>query len=220
MNARLKELEDKINALSLRERGILLAVCLVALLGLYDAMALTPYMDQRKQNREQVTQFNTEMADLEAKITGITQKLKNDPNVLLKERIAQREQATEAIMMDIGASTENLIAPGKMSQVLGYLLSRQSGMNVKSVKNFPAEPVSFQGENSKKPNVLMYRHRLTLELEGSYFQVAGYLKMIEGMKEKLYWDDMRFIVKEYPTGTLTLDVHTLSMSKELIGVYE
>ena len=66
----------------------------------------------------------------------------------------------------------------------------------------------------------MYRHKMNLKLEGTYFQVTGYLKMIEGMKERLFWDDMTFKIEDYPRGVLELNVHTLSMSKELIGIYE
>jgi MSHA biogenesis protein MshJ len=192
----------------------------VVLLGIYDHVALTPYLDERKHHQQMMTGYASEMAETQAKITTMIEQMKNDPNVLLRERIAKREQYIEALMTEIGASTENLIAPKKMAQVLGYLLSRQSGMDVKSVRNFPAEPVSFQIREDVEPEVLMYRHRLNLELEGTYFQVAGYLKMIEGMQERLYWDDMSFAIADYPRGLLTLDVHTLSMSKELIGVYE
>lgn len=220
MKAKLQELGEKIDAISLRERGILLAVGLVALLGLYDYLALTPYLDQRKENQRLVAQYATEMAEVEAKITAIVKKLEADPNDVLKERIAKRERYLKELVDEIGASTENLIAPKKMSQVLGYLLSRQSGMAVKSVRNIPAEPIAFKVSEEDEPKVLMYRHRLIMELEGTYFQVAGYLKMIEGLKERLYWDDMSFVIGDYPTGLLTLEVHTLSMSKELIGVYE
>ncbi|MDX1695083.1 MAG: hypothetical protein R3208_15055 [Ketobacteraceae bacterium] len=220
LKARLEELESKVNALSLRERGILLAVFLVVLLGLYDYLALSPYLEQRKENRRLVAVYASEMAEIEAKISEIVSKMENDPNIILRQRIEMQETYIEELMAKIGASTENLIAPKKMSQVLGHLLSRQSGMKVRSVKNHPAEPVSFHAGEGSDPQVLMYRHRLTLEMEGTYFQVAGYLKMIEGLQERLYWDDMRFVIKEYPMGLLTLDVHTLSMSKELIGVYE
>lgn len=220
VKARLQELGNKLDALSLRERCILLAVGLVAMLGIYDYLALTPYLDQRKENQRLVAQYANEMAEVEANITAIVKKLEADPNVILKERIAKREKYIRQLVDEIGASTENLIAPKKMSQVLGYLLSRQSGMAVKSVRNIPAEPIAFKVSDEEEPEVLMYRHRLKLELEGTYFQVAGYLRMIEGLQERLYWDDMSFVIKDYPTGLLTLDVHTLSMSKELIGVYE
>ena len=220
MKDKLLELADKLNAISPRERVILLVVVIVAMLGVYDHFALTPYLDQRKENDKLFSQYVQEMSEIEAKISEVTKKMAHDPNAILKERIAKQEQQLAKLDSIIGESTQNLIEPKKMSQVLGYLLSKQSGMGVKSVKNHPAEPVSFQKDEESKPEVLMYRHRLELGLEGTFFQVAGYLKMIEGLEERLYWDRMEFSIDQYPKGEFVLDVHTLSMSKELIGVYE
>jgi len=120
----------------------------------------------------------------------------------------------------IGQSTENLIDPNKMSHILSALLSRQSGLRVKRVNNFPAEAVHYQKDAQSHPKVLMYRHRLHLELEGTFYQVSNYLKMIENLQERLYWDEMDFTMGNYPKGILLLNVHTLSMSKDLIGVYD
>lgn len=217
---KVAEVSEKLNALSPRERVILLVVVLVGLLGIYDYVALTPYLDQRKSNDALFLQYVEEMNTAQANIDAIVRKLSLDPNAALKERIEQKEEYLKQLEELIGESTENLIAPKKMSQVLGYLLSRQSGMGVKSVKNYPAEPISFKQDEESEPQVMMYRHRLTLELEGTFFQVSGYLKMIENLKERLYWDDMSFSVQEYPKGNFVLEVHTLSMSKELIGVYQ
>lgn len=218
--AKLEQLESKLNGLSLRERAILLAVLLVAMLGLYDHLALTPYLEKRKEAQSVLANHADELAAVQAQMDALVKRMKHDPNQLLKERIQKRKQYLKELEAEIGESTANLIAPEKMSQILGYLLSRQSGMAVKTVKNFPAEPISFQKDQESEPQVLMYRHRLKMELEGTYFQVTGYLKMIEGLKERLYWDDMSFKIQTYPKGLLTLNVHTLSLSKELIGVYE
>jgi len=220
MQGKFDEVSEKLNALSLRERSILLVVALVAMLGIYDYLALTPYLEQRKENERLFSEYVNEMSAIEGNIATLVKKLEHDPNHLLKERIEKKEKHLKELESIIGESTESLIAPKKMAQVLGYLLSRQSGMGVKSVKNYPADPVSFKKDEESDAEVLMYRHRLTLELEGTFFQVAGYLKMIEGLKERLFWDDMEFSIKRYPKGSFTLDVHTLSMSKELIGVYE
>lgn len=220
MKDKLIEVGEKLNALTPRERVIILVVVLVSLLGVYDYVALTPYLDQRKENEKLFAQYLNEMNDVQNNINLLVKRLEHDPNLILKERIAKKEKQLKELESIIGESTEGLIQPKKMSQVLGYLLSRQSGMGVKAVKNYPAEPVSFKKDEESEPEVLMYKHRLTLQLEGTFFQVAGYLKMIEGLKERLYWNDMKFTIKQYPKGEFTLEVHTLSMSKELIGIYE
>ncbi|MCG8316235.1 MAG: hypothetical protein MI976_23740 [Pseudomonadales bacterium] len=218
--AKIAELNQKVNALSSRERVILLVVAVVAMLGIYDYLALTPYLEQRKAHKAVVDEHFQAMAEVQTKVDAIIKRMEHDPNKLLLERIEKRKKYLVDLEKVIGEATQNLIDPKRMSQVLGYLLSRQSGMHVRSVKNMPAEPVSFRRSEEDEPEVLMYRHKMNLKLEGTYFQVTGYLKMIEGMKERLFWDDMTFKIEDYPRGVLELNVHTLSMSKELIGIYE
>ena len=104
-----------------------------------------------------------------------------------------------------------------MPKILGYLLSRQSALNINSVKSASGEPIYFDAERKKSSG--LFKHDLTMSLEGTYYQVQSYLKNIEEMAEQVYWDDMTFESKEYPIGVLKLNVHTLSTSKELIGVY-
>ncbi len=65
----------------------------------------------------------------------------------------------------------------------------------------------------------MFRHRLTLELEGSYYDIQRYFDKVEALAEQLYWDEMHYTITEYPRGILELHVHTLSTSEDLIGVY-
>ncbi|PIE44071.1 MAG: hypothetical protein CSA50_02065 [Gammaproteobacteria bacterium] len=213
-------ISDKLNGLSLRERVIVLVMAGLSLLWIYDYVALTPYLEKSQQNKMLLDQYRNEMNAALSNIDLLMKKLEDDPNHLLRERIANKENQLKQLNTLIGKSTQGLIEPKKMSQVLGYLLSKQSGMAIKSVKNYPAEPVSFKENEQAEPEVLMYRHRLELQLEGTFFQVVGYLKMIEALTERLYWNDMKFTMKQYPKGRLLLEVHTLSISKELIQIYE
>ena len=65
----------------------------------------------------------------------------------------------------------------------------------------------------------LFKHDLALSLEGTYSQVQNYLMNVEKLAVQIYWDDMSFEIKQYPIGVLELGVHTLSTSRELIGVY-
>ncbi|PIE41055.1 MAG: hypothetical protein CSA49_05330 [Gammaproteobacteria bacterium] len=220
MKNKAVQISNLLNELSFRERLIILTVAIVSLVGIYDYVALTPYLEQSKKNKMLLNTHADEMSAAQNNIDLLVKKLEHDPNKWLHKRIAKKENQLNELQALIGESTQGLIRPEKMSQVLGYLLSRQSGMEVKVIKNFPAEPVSFKKSEQDKPEVLMYRHRLVLKFKGSYYQVVNYLKMIEGLKERLYWDDMKFSMKRYPKGEFLLEVHTLSMSRELIGIYE
>jgi len=66
----------------------------------------------------------------------------------------------------------------------------------------------------------LYQHRIQLELEGKYDQVSKYLAQVEALPEKVFWQNLAFQMDNYPVGRLSLEVYTLSTSKDLIGVYK
>ena len=46
----------------------------------------------------------------------------------------------------------------------------------------------------------------------AYFDSLGKLPW------QFYWDDLQYEVDQYPNAIITLEVHTISMSEELLGV--
>ena len=49
-------------------------------------------------------------------------------------------------------------------------------------------------------------------------QVRDYLAAVEELPSKLLWDQLEYVVEEYPKGSLTLQVHTLSSQEALLRV--
>lgn len=66
---------------------------------------------------------------------------------------------------------------------------------------------------SKSNNIGVFKHAVIIRLEGSYFDVIGYLSTLENLSWKFYWSELEYQVVEYPKAIVTLEVYTLSTGK-------
>jgi MSHA biogenesis protein MshJ len=71
-------------------------------------------------------------------------------------------------------------------------------------------------ERSDAPN--LYRHSLVLTLRGSYLDFLRYLEAVERLPWHLYWSGLELRTDEYPVNDITIELTTLSLDEEWIGV--
>ncbi|WP_455203599.1 hypothetical protein [Kaarinaea lacus] len=64
----------------------------------------------------------------------------------------------------------------------------------------------------------IFKHGLEIEFQGDYLSTLSYLKKLETLPWKFYWDEVAYEVLEHPTAQITLKIHTLSLDKGWISV--
>ena len=136
-----RELETKAHTISVRERLIIAGAVAVLLLGVFDQLLLRPWLTERAEleTKRQALAHSTEQAN--QNIAALERQLANDPNKVLREKMAGLNQRHAAVDADIALITDGMIAPELMPQLLGELLSERSGLKVQSIKTRPAQPV-------------------------------------------------------------------------------
>jgi MSHA biogenesis protein MshJ len=117
--------------------------------------------------------------------------------------------------------------------VLEELLRRQSGLTLVSAVNRPAQLVLEDederddvttadaasvgtAESSDAPK--LYRHSLVLKLRGNYLDCLRYLEDVERLPWHIYWSRLELSTDEYPVNDIVIEVATLSLDEEWIGV--
>ena len=65
----------------------------------------------------------------------------------------------------------------------------------------------------------MYRHSVRVQLEADYFDVMSFLKALEDLKWRFYWEGMDYRVTQYPWATVDIELYTLSTQEGMIGVH-
>ena len=217
LRAKWQLFADKVNGLSARERLILGGAVAVLLLGIFDQLLLRPWLQERTDLAQKKVVLQRENATAGNAITELEKQLANDPNQILRDKIAALNLRHQQVDGDIAKITDGMIAPEKMPRLLGQLLSERSGLKVQSIKTLPAEMILSADKNNPHAPAI-YRHNLQLRLKGTFAQVQAYLQSVEALPERMVWDHMTFSVAQYPGGELELALHTLSAQEELIRV--
>ena len=210
------EISEKLNALTTRERGIIFATLLVAVYMAFQLLVFDPLMAERSRLIKLKADITKQIDRVRVEIAEVIAESTFDPNKATREKIAKAEQKAEQYQQEILSITDKLIEPAQMSDVLASLLNKDSGLKLTSVRNLTAEPVRIGSAAGAE----LYQHRIQLELEGKYDQVSKYLAQVEALPEKVFWQNLAFQMDNYPVGRLSLEVYTLSTSKDLIGVYK
>lgn len=204
----------QLDRLQPRERLLLLCT-LVLTLGLLTQGVLwtTGFADH--------TQLEKRLNNLRSEFTAnqnallVLEQARNNPAVkALSERNQRLNEQLEELDDRVSRLTHVLIPPQTMATLLREMLTGNQ-LQLKSLSVEPAERVQTSGDEAGVP---LYRHRLVLELSGSYSALEGYLKSIESLPWQLFWDELSVETKDYPTLNIRLRVHTLSDQEVWLNV--
>ncbi|ARN73596.1 hypothetical protein [Oceanicoccus sagamiensis] len=224
MNDRLATVLQKIDSLNQRERILVLLTALVLVVMLLQIALLDPLLSKRqklasniKSLNSQIQQQSNEKTILEARLTaGI-----NRDKIKRREQLqSQREQLNKKIE----ASLVAMIPPRLMPEVLERVLAETKGLKLLSIANKPVvavvrqQPKTDNSGSDAAVQQALYNHGFILQLKGNYMEAITYFEKLSELPWRFHWDDMRYQVEQYPNAIITLEVHTVSMSEEWIGV--
>ena len=227
MKERITKARETIDRLSLRERLFLFAAGLVVLGGVWEAALAGPLDTRRIQATQKMELLKTRLQTLDtalnSTVSGMSEGMpaQLDQLTALRSRVAAGDE-------DVRVFTSDLVDPKQMRIVLEELLRRQSGLKLVSATNFPAKPLvdgnveaaapTDDGAKTKPKEPQLYRHTLVLTLQGSYLDCLAYLQAVERLPWHLYWSRIEFKEDGYPRNAIMLELRTLSLDKEWIGV--
>lgn len=224
-NEEYKKLSIKFLKTSVREQLLVLFCGLIVISMLMYTLLLEPLLEKIvrvEQNNAGATQ---EITRLSEQVESITNKLRDDPNQPIRERIATLEQKAQLLTTQIQSQTRNLVPANEMANVLEGVLAKSEGVKLIELQSIPPSAIALESTEEKEidaekeqPSVGLYRHGVKLVVEGSYFDIQGYIEKLENLKWQFYWKKFDYVVGEYPLATVELEIYTLSTNKAFIGV--
>lgn len=220
MKEYIEQLRTRIDAMSLRERGLLFIVIIVVLALLSNALLFAPLHRKQQEALSKINTLQQKASVSEAEIQKILQRRSSDPNA--ENRRLEQQYTMQLAMIDkaIAARVHGLITPRQMPKVLQAVLERQTGLKLLHIENEASKPLIQPAAGSKNDDayVGIYRHEVRLELEGDYLNTLAYLKALQTLPWVLYWDELDISTVKYPKAHILIVVHTLSLDKGWIGV--
>jgi MSHA biogenesis protein MshJ len=202
----------RFNALSLRERALIAAALITALVMLWDAAMMQPV----RQREIAATRELKAIADAGAALQANASAETPDPTAQALEQERSLQSALEAVNLELSSASAGLIPPERMVDVIQDVLNRQSGVRLISLRNQPVESL-FTADASAQ-TIGPYVHPIELTIEGGYLDVLAYLQALEGLPWRLYWKVIEIETRGYPLNRARIELSTLSMDKEWLGV--
>jgi len=217
----LESLQARIDALSLRERGILFLVVVLVLYMLWNAMLMTPLAKRQKALLGQINTLRSEITGLDQQAVAIVERHNLDPNAAERAQLEQLQRASAELEQQLKKAISGLIEPQQMAKVLETVLARQKALTFVRIENLGAEPLlsAKQDETESPPaEAGIYKHSMRLEMQGNFANTLAYLRALEGLPWQFRWDEVELTMLDYPTARVVVTVHTLSLQQGWLGV--
>ncbi len=230
MKQRWQSYSDKFLQLTSREQYLVLFTGLVAIFLIGSYLFIEEKSAKINTYEQQSRAMKTGNQSLDLTINEFQAALTEDPNKDIINQIRQREAKLAKIDSQLVHLTTELISPSEMREALLRLLALEPGVSLLSFELIGAQPLldlSSVPENSnpstssltdKQMGLNLYKHAIKLKLTGTYFQLRNYLKQLEQLSWKFFWQDFEFQVKEYPQSEVEITIYSLGLNKEFIGV--
>ena len=234
MKEQIQQYKDKFEALSLRERGIVIVAVIGVLYMGWNTFLWQPVKKENQKQVKQIKKWHGQIEDIDKKISVVSTSMTKSEDADVMSRIDNLKseiQNINAIKKDI---TVGFIRPAQMPEVLKGLLKKEPGLTLVRLDSlgaeslFPQKQAATEAEGSPKegdtakttsmPSPKIYKHGVILEFKGDYKSTVSYLRNLESLPWKFYWDGVGYEVLEYPEALVTVNVFTLSLDKGWIGV--
>lgn len=209
MRERIHQLIGRVDAMELRQRIMLLAVGLIVMFYVADTFAIQPAIRQQETLRQAVGDWQSKLDALRER-SGILADVTSDhESSAYSEMRARLTELETRIQEQVGG----LLAPAQAVKVLEQVLEQEQGLKLLKV-NASSTPL---GDNDVLPDsgepqdTGINRYRMQLQLEGSYLATLRYLRALEGLPWKFFWEGVEYEVIEYPTARVTIDLYTLGI---------
>ncbi len=225
MKERIEKIRERIDALSLRERGLLLLSVVFVLYSVWNGLLMGPLTTRHQQLQTQLKQLRTTLATLAEQTGEISAHQSRDPDAAVHAKLTALQNEIAVLDQRITARTQGLIDPINMAKMLQDVLKNEPGLRLVSVANLPARPLlDSDAPAASKPATPLpgvpgiYRHGMTVTFDGSYLDALHYLRRLENLPWHFYWDSVEFQVLKYPQARFTVVVHTIGLREGWIGV--
>lgn len=198
---------DRIDALELRERVLLLAATVAILFLSLDSAGFQPTLKAQQVTEQRISELEMKLGALRQQAMLLS--YKTDEDVLAaryssRDTLAEELAALDARIVDqLGA----LVEPAQAAELLEQVLTRHRGLKITSLRA-SAEPLDQLAGNAEQAGKLG-RYQLDLVLEGGYLDLMRYLEALESMPWKFFWQTVDFRVNEYPRAVSRLQLYTL-----------
>ncbi len=227
---RVLQLAARMDALSLRERGMVFGATVAVLAFAGHTFVLAPQDAKQAALRTQIDQQQAASAAIDGEITARVEGSRIDPDAQSRARLNTMQQEMGQLGSQLLALEHGLVPPERMGPLVDGILRANGRLKLVSMRTLPAEPLAAPGvapaaaaapaanagaaPAAASDVPLLYRHGVEVTVRGNYLDMVDYMSALDAMPTRMFWGRARLDVETYPGARLTLTLHTLSLDRQ------
>ncbi len=221
MNSRVAQINDKINALSLRERILVFITVSALMIFLCWMLWISPLRAKTADLQQQNRSLQKDIATLTETSHVLQQRIQQGVHQKATFKLQQLRKELAQVKQILQQQTRTLIEPNEMFALMQQMIFAESrltltGIKRKQVQALFAAPDDAAKDQKDSPEI--YRHVMQISFDGRYRDVLNYTRKLEGLEWKLIWDRIDLQSLEYPRVHVDIEISTLSDKKSWVGL--
>jgi MSHA biogenesis protein MshJ len=210
----INKLRVRFNALTGREKIIVVATAIVLLWSGWDNFFWSPLNQQQDQLRQNLSLLNQQLSANKQAAMQLESGMAIDPNRLNKSKLAHLNSELIRLQDQVKQLGEKFVPPRLMAQALNDILTQNHQLALVRLDTLPVTKL-IEGDNQSLP---VYKHGLALTFSGNYLNTLEYLNSLESLPWHINWDSIDYQVKNYPDAETTIRAYTLSFEESWLGI--
>lgn len=229
MNALIEKYAKRLDAFTRRERIMILAAGAAVLLALFYWLGIGPALERGKVMALRISDQNNQIAAAVAQKAQLERALEQDPDVAVRDRIADKRKQIAEIDTQLAGLQRTLVPPQAMGVVLEQLVGQDPRVHIVQLHNLAPAPLVEQGGQGPaaagSPAAAaapagarhVFKHGVQVVVEGSYLDLLAYVARLEKQPWQVYWG-RTVMSADYPKVRVELTLYTLSLDKAWLVV--
>lgn len=209
---------ERIDALTLRERGIMFVTLLVLLYFLASSFIFSPMQKQQQRLEKEILSKINQISIVNTQTQSMIHAGTRDPD---KENTARLKQLREQVALvdpRLAGVSQSLVSPRDMARFVEQVLTRNRALQVIRVESVPPAKIEPAVGGAPETSQGVFKHGMRIEVRGRYVDIVKYLRALESMPWKVFWGQVTLESENYPLSRVTLIIYTLSLYEGWIGL--
>ena len=214
MQLNLEQLWQQFNQLSQREKLMAIFSILLVVWGAWDNFFYQSLASKNQQIETEISSLQTQISAKQQAIKELSALIVNNPNDHTRQQLSELQQSVGHLKNQLNVGDKKFVSANLMAGALSDMLKQQGVLKLVKLQTLPV--TSFPSAEEKDPWI--FRHTLVITVQGDFFSTLNYLKSLETLPWRIYWESINYQVKDYPIAETRIQVYTLSFEKDWLGV--
>lgn len=211
----LNNLQEKFEALTKREKAIIIVAVLAGLWSGWDTFFYQPNQKKQQTLQQEFNNLKQQIAEQQITAIKLEHSVRTDPNLNNQNKLTALKAEYKRLQELMMQGDKNFVPPHLMAVALSDILSQNNRLTLIRLDTLPVTTLLKAKQPQLNP---IYKHGLVLTFSGSYLDTFNYLKSLESMPWHFIWESIDYQVKDYPSAETTIKVYTLSFKESWLGI--